>query len=262
MSREVVVVIDLGGTRVRLGHVVDGMPAEASWVRSTDVLRTSAPVEALAEWVRAYSAQAALTPTSVVIGVPVSLDQDFDRVLSSPNIPALEGVHLATQLAASLHARVLLERDIALLLQGEWVAGAGRNARSLLGVFIGTGVGGAFLQNGVPYRGASGGALEIGHIPIRDEGRRCVCGNLDCLEAYASGHHLQRLHSAHAVPFDALFIADPAMNGFPRAFFESYVREHLRSPRPAERFALAWSELGSRAALYGAQQVLERRGAP
>lgn len=292
------VVADLGGTHLRLGHVLDTGPAEDSWVRSTDAVRTSSPVETLSASVREYAARAAIAPTGLVMGVPVSLDDDFDRVLSSPNISALEGVSLATALERALGLPVLLERDIALLLQGEWVAGAGRDAASLLGVFIGTGVGGAFLLNGIPYRGASRGALEIGHIPIRDEGRRCVCGNVDCLEAYASGHHLRELQAAHGVPYEALFMADrppalveardrmvrdlacavatavnlldpervvvgggiPSMNGFPRRRFEAVVRDHLRRPRPAERLDLAWSALGSRAALYGAQRVLALRG--
>lgn len=295
--RRAVVVADLGGTHLRLGHLVDGTPAEDEWVRSTDDVRSSAPVETLSASVQAYAARAGIVPARLVMGVPVSLDDDFDRVLSSPNIPGLEGVRLASALEAALGVPVLLERDIALLLQGEWLAGAGREATSLLGVFIGTGVGGAFLLNGIPFRGASRGALEIGHIPVRDEGRRCVCGNTDCLEAYASGHHLRELQTAHGVPFEALFMATeptalvdarqrmvrdlaravatavnildpervvvgggiPAMTGFPRGPFEAVVRQHVRRPRPAERFDLAWSTLGSRAALFGARRVLALR---
>lgn len=292
-----VVVIDLGGTYMRFGHLVNGVPAAASWIAPTVRLREGDPVEALAEAVGNYREQERLAPAALVAGVPVSLDAAFDGVLSSPNIPALEGVPLASRLRAALGVEVLLERDIALLLQGEWLAGAGRGAASLLGVFIGTGVGGAFLLDGEPYRGASGGALEIGHIPVRHEGRRCVCGNLDCLEAYASGHRLRELQRSHGVPFEQLFLAPgppgltegrgrvvddlaravatavnlldpevvllgggiPAMNGFPRGPFEATVRAHLRRPVPAGHVALRWAALGSRAALFGARCVLERR---
>lgn len=297
MSRDEVVVVDLGGTHVRFGHLDDGQPAEASWVQPTEPLRQGDPVEALARAIRAYVERAGLRPSGVVLGVPVSLGPDFDRVLSSPNIRGLEGLPLASQLRRALGVEVWLERDIALLLEGEWLAGAGRRADSLLGVFIGTGVGGAFLRQGEPYRGASGGAVEIGHIPIRDEGRLCVCGNRDCLEAYASGHQLRRLHTAYGVPLDGLFAVDapsglvearerivgdlaravatainlldpevaligggiPTMAGFPRSAFERRVRAHLRRPVPAEHVALAWARLGWRAALHGAHLLLERR---
>lgn len=299
MSRETVVVIDIGGTYLRFGHLQDRVPATAGKVVRTEALRVADPVAALARELGGYAEQQGLQPTAVVAGVPVSLDPGFDVVLSSPNIPQLERLPLATLLAAALGVEVWLERDIALLLQGEWAAGAGGRADSLLGIFMGTGVGGAFLQGGEPYRGASGGAVEIGHIPVRHEGRRCVCGNLDCLEAYASGHRLRELQATHGVGYDELFLVErpeglarelgrlvedlaravataidildpevalmgggvPAMPGFPRRRFEAIVRAHLRRPVPATSVALVWAALGSQAALHGAGQVLQRRRA-
>jgi allose kinase len=263
----------------------------------TDRLRVPDPVEAMAQILTDYTLRLGLTPEAAVLGVPVSPDRDLDKVLSSPNIPQLEGLFFASELARRLGYPVYLERDIALLLLGEYQAGAAKGAGSALGVFFGTGVGAAMLLNGKPYRGYSVG-LELGHIPIRSEGRVCVCGNTDCLEAYASGHILVELSAQSGIPLGSLFarrresgflsralkrfVHDqayavatainlfdpevcvigggiPRMSEYPRRLFELTVKEHLRRPYPRETVRIAWAELGSRAALYGALEVLRQR---
>ncbi|NLG35477.1 MAG: ROK family protein, partial [Lentisphaerae bacterium] len=63
--------------------------------------------------------------------------------------------------------------------------GAGRGARTLLGVFPGTGIGGGCVYDGKLLRGKTGSAMEIGHVPVRENGRLCGCGRRGCLEALA-----------------------------------------------------------------------------
>jgi glucokinase len=69
---------------------------------------------------------------------------------------------------------------------GELRTGAARGARDVLGVFIGTGIGGGLILNGALYRGFSKGAGEVGHMVVEAGGPRCGCGNRGCLEALAS----------------------------------------------------------------------------
>ncbi|MCL6527863.1 MAG: ROK family protein [Thermaceae bacterium] len=310
-----VLVGDVGGTKIGLGHLSKA-PASKAWVPGggkgveplpsslnplelipTDRLRVPDPVEAMAQILGEYTEKHALEPQAAVLGVPVSPDRDLDRVLSSPNIPQLEGLWLASALRQRLGYPVYLERDIALLLLGEYRAGSAKGANSVLGVFFGTGVGAAMLLDGKPYRGYSVG-LELGHIPIRSEGRVCVCGNTDCLEAYASGHTLVELSSQSEIPLSRLFarrresgflsralkrfVHDqayavatainlfdpevcvigggiPAMSEYPQRLFELTVLEHLRRPYPRETVRMAWAALGPRAALYGALEVLSQR---
>jgi glucokinase len=57
-------------------------------------------------------------------------------------------------------------------------------------LFVGSGVGSAIIANGQPMRGAFGVAGEFGHVKVVRDGRRCGCGELGCLEAYAGGHNL------------------------------------------------------------------------
>ena len=67
---------------------------------------------------------------------------------------------------------------------GEFKLGAGKPYRSLLGVFWGTGVGGGLVLEGKRWLGR-GAAGEIGHMVVREGGRRCPCGRRGCMEAYA-----------------------------------------------------------------------------
>lgn len=295
---ETVLVADIGGTKIGLGHVGQA-PGRDLEVISTDLLRVSDPAEAIAGALEAYAARQGLSPTTAVLGVPVSPDRDLDQVLSSPNIPQLEGIRLASALTQRLGYPVYLERDIALLLLGEYRAGAAQGASSALGVFFGTGVGAAMLFGGKPYRGFSVG-LEIGHIPIRGEGKVCVCGNVDCLEAYACGHTLREWSRQSEIPVAELFLRRaenpwldqallefvrdeayavatainlldpevcvigggiPQMAGYPRETFMQTVTDHLRRPYPQETVRLGWAKLGSSTVLYGALAVLEQRGA-
>lgn len=295
-----VLVADIGGTKIALGHAQSGQVSNELDVRSSDALRVANPVAALEQTVRDYCASHGLASLdAVVIGVPASLDRDLDTVLSSPNIVQLEQLKLSSGLRERLSVPVFLERDINLLLLGEYRAGVAQRSSSVLGAFFGTGVGASLLVNGAPYRGYSVG-LELGHIPFGFEGRRCVCGNTDCLEAYACGHILRELSTRYGIPVEALFtrrsadsaldsrLSDlvrdqarsmatainlfdpetavvgggiPNMTDFPQAAFFETVRQHLRRPYPRETVTLDWARLGSAAAIHGALAVLEQRTA-
>jgi allose kinase len=276
---------------MRFGHLTEGQVHSSRWRLTTGELRAGQPVTSLTHAIRRYAKERRLALQSIVMGVPVSLGLEHDLVLSSTNIPGLEGLQLATLLRRELNCPVRLERDITLLLMGEWLVGAARQSRSSLGVFIGTGVGASFLNGPRPFRGHSGAALELGHIPVGSEGRLCVCGNFDCLEAYASGHVLRALAQEHQVELASIFeqghpaelrkrldmfvrylalavatainLFDPQttvvgggiprMSGFPRGLFRRFVFAHLRQPIPARAVSLRWAELGWQAALHGAR---------
>lgn len=296
MTTSTSVVIDIGGTHVRLGHLIGTTAHSELTVLDTESLRRGEPLDVLERAIRTYADHHDLSPAAVVLGVPFTPDPEMDTALSSPNIRNLEGLPIGSRLSERLGIPVRLERDINLLLLGEWRAGAAYGYSDVFGMFIGTGIGGCFLQNGTPFRGSTGAALELGHIPIRGEGRICVCGNTDCLEAYACGRVLTDIASAHELAIDRVFIDGqrskanealreftrdlayalatainlfqpelavvgggiPAMEGFPRDDFERIFYDHLRKPVPAETVEFKWAELGSLAALGGAATLLSR----
>lgn len=295
MSDPITAVIDVGGTHVRVGALGGGHPLPGLLRRSTDLLRADDPVAALARMVAEVAERHGRPVAHVVLGLPTTFDARMELVRSSPNIPQIEGLRLSVALSHRLGCPVTAERDIVLLGLGEWAAGAGARAATMLGVFMGTGVGGCFLIDGAPYRGASGGVVEVGHIPIRADGRVCVCGNTDCLEAYACGNVLAALAAEAAVPVGEIFAHRPpgiasrlddfvrdfayalatAVNlmdpvrlvigggipsapSFPRDALAATVRAHLRRPAPAESVEIAFATLGGEAALYGAASLPTR----
>jgi len=85
---------------------------------------------------------------------------------------------------------VTLDNDANCATVGEWWLGAARGGKNVVGITIGTGIGGGLIINGELYHGASDVAGEIGHTTIDVNGRHCKCGNYGCLEAYASGPNI------------------------------------------------------------------------
>jgi glucokinase len=124
--------------------------------------------------------------SGVGIGAPGPLDRARGIVLLTPNLgwtllPLRDLVGGAVRLPATL------DNDANCAIYGEWWVGAAKGARYVVGLTIGTGIGGGIVVDGKLYHGTSDIAGEIGHTTIDSTGRRCKCGNYGCLEAYASG---------------------------------------------------------------------------
>ncbi|HEX9611135.1 MAG TPA: ROK family protein, partial [Gemmatimonadales bacterium] len=94
---------------------------------------------------------------------------------------------LRDRIADALKLPAALDNDANCAIFGEWWRGAAQGVKHVVGLTIGTGVGGGIVLGGEIYHGASDVAGEIGHMTIEANGRRCKCGNDGCLEAYASG---------------------------------------------------------------------------
>src|SRR5690606_24817367 len=122
----------------------------------------------------------------VGIGSPGPLDRKTGIVINTPNL-GWRNFPLRDLIANGVHLPATLDNDANCATYGEWWLGAGRNADTLVGLTMGTGIGGGIFLNGELYRGVSEVAGEIGHMTSASTGRRCNCGNYGCLEAYASG---------------------------------------------------------------------------
>jgi glucokinase len=106
------------------------------------------------------------------------------------NVPELGGVPMARLLSRALGVPAAVDNDVNALALGESAWGAGRGARSLVLLALGTGVGGGIVIDGRLYRGAAGFGGELGHVPVKFDGRACVCGARGCLKAYVAGPDL------------------------------------------------------------------------
>ena len=188
--------IDLGGTKIQ-AVVVDAQHVVLGQARRPTPT-TGGPagiVEAMAGALREAAAAAALDSaelTHVGVGSPGAVDAAAGTVSSAKNLPDWAGTYaLGPQLGAQLGTRVALGNDVQVATDAEAALGAGRDHRSMLGVFWGTGVGGGIVLDGRPWVGR-GGAGELGHVVVKVDGERCPCGRRGCVEAYAGRNALER----------------------------------------------------------------------
>ena len=122
----------------------------------------------------------------VGIGCPGSIDRTSGLVRTTPNLGWVD-YPISRKIANALQLPTVLDNDANCATYAEWWRGAGQGVEHLVGITVGTGVGGGVMLGGRIMRGASGSAGEVGHTTIDLNGRRCSCGNYGCLEAYASG---------------------------------------------------------------------------
>jgi glucokinase len=143
---------------------------------------------AIAATLREAAAAAELDTSAlrgVGIGSPGEIDVAAGTVSQARNLPGWEGTFaLAAEVSEQIGASVRLGNDVQVATDAEVALGAGRAYGSLLGVFWGTGVGGAVVLGRKAWLGR-GIAGELGHVVVVQDGRRCPCGRLGCLEAYA-----------------------------------------------------------------------------
>lgn len=123
---------------------------------------------------------------AVGVGAPGPMSHAEGVIYSAPNLPGWENVPLRGQLAQAAGLPVSLENDANAAAYGEFAAGAGRDARSLVMITLGTGIGGGIVLDGALWRGHFDNAGEIGHTLAIPDGRACPCGQRGCLERYAS----------------------------------------------------------------------------
>lgn len=124
------------------------------------------------------------------IGVPGIVDSQ-NHILATPNIN-LAGFPLCAKLSKKFHVKVVAGNDVNLGLLGEQWLGAGKKIKNIIGIFPGTGVGGAILIDGKLIIGTQGAAAEIGHMIICPDGPMCSCGNHGCLEALTGRWAIER----------------------------------------------------------------------
>ena len=190
-----IVGVDLGGTTINTGVV--------SWDGERVLGMHTAPTEAekgpkyvvdkiigmVRESMRVATEEGGLGRDAIAgvgIGSPGPLDRATGTVIETPNL-GWRNFPLRDLVANAVGLPAELDNDANAATIGEWWVGAGRDVETMVGVTLGTGIGGGIVFGGKVYHGASDVAGEIGHMSIDSTGRKCKCGNYGCLEAYASG---------------------------------------------------------------------------
>ncbi len=190
-----IVGVDLGGTNI----VVGAMPVDGSREYALRSQPTAAEqgadavidriVRMILDVIEATSAETGASRKDFLgigIGSPGPIDRGRGVVVVTPNL-GWRNFPLRQVVSDRVGLPATLDNDANCATIGEWWCGAARGGRDVVGLTIGTGIGGGLILEGALYHGASDVAGEIGHTTIDVTGRRCKCGNYGCLEAYASG---------------------------------------------------------------------------
>jgi glucokinase len=184
--------IDLGGTNFRVAIVDD--EHELVTHRKESVGEPRDPETIVERCARVVEELAAGNGGSVGVGIAAMLHGRQGDIAVSPHL-RWRDVPFGSMLAKRLGDRFVvgIYNDVNAIVYGEGVAGAGRGSRDLLGVFVGTGIGGGLIVNGQLVEGATNTAGEIGHCKVRwdDDAAPCACGNRGCVEAYCGGTYVQ-----------------------------------------------------------------------
>lgn len=185
--------LDLGATNLKWAVVAH---ADGGWTTLADdrvPTRIVADEDAVPAGVVAQLAEVAAAAAaawgpvaSVGIGVPGLYDPVHGTTRFLVNIPGpWAGHQVAGPVAAAVGVPAFLINDARAFGLAELRLGAGRGAASMIGLTLGTGVGGVLAIDGRVRQGLDGTAGEIGHQTIDPDGPWCGCGNRGCVEAYA-----------------------------------------------------------------------------
>jgi len=181
VSDPAVVGIDLGGTNVRAGLVVDGRLAV---VRSVPVRAQGAMEDVLGDLFNAVDPLMGPGVAGIGAGVPSVIDLRTGTVYDVQNIPSWKKVPLKALLEERYRLPVCVNNDANSFAAGEKHFGKLRPFDHGVGLIVGTGLGAGIIANGRLYSGVNCGAGEFGMLPYLDRN----------FEAYASGQYFERVH--------------------------------------------------------------------
>lgn len=143
--------------------------------------------------------QADIAVRAVGIATAGQVDARHGRILYATDIiPGYTGTEVGQRLSERLHLPVAVENDVNAAAMGEMAESPLRSKKHVILLTIGTGIGGALVEEGKVLRGAWGSAGEIGHIILEVGGRPCTCGSRGCFEQYASATALVRDYAGAA----------------------------------------------------------------
>jgi glucokinase len=185
--------IDVGGTFTKMAAVTEAgrvrleekLPSQVEAGPASFVDRVSGVVE---RWI-----EQGLRPLGAGLGLAGDVDSRRGELRFTPNLGGWDGFPFKRALERRLKTRVVVDNDANAAVWGGYVAELKRKPRDVVGITLGTGVGGGLVLGGRLHRGATGSAGEIGHTKVAPGGELCHCGGRGCLEAYAGSYGILRL---------------------------------------------------------------------
>ncbi|MBI4328081.1 MAG: ROK family protein [Chloroflexi bacterium] len=187
-KQEFLVGVDLGGTKILAGVFSTQVRCLGRTKISTKAQRgPDAVIERIARCVQDAVDECDLDlkhVKGVGIGAPGSVDFEAGKVIMAPNL-GWQNVPLKKELEKIIGLPVFVENDGTMCTLGVHTCELDAKPRSMIGIFIGTGIGAGLIIEGKLYSGFNGTAGEIGHMILEVGGPKCNCGNQGCFEALA-----------------------------------------------------------------------------
>jgi|UniRef100_A0A7V3VS94 glucokinase len=184
--------IDLGGTKIAMGIVdEEGKISKRKTIDTNVTNGFENIVERMAEAAKELIKNDQIPIAG--IGSPGSIDHEKGVVRFSPNFPGWIDVPLGPRLSEKLGIRVVVENDANAFAVGEKWFGVAKGYTNVLGITLGTGVGGGIICDSRVFRGSTGIGAELGHVIVKPNGYLCGCGNHGCLETIASATGISRI---------------------------------------------------------------------
>lgn len=179
MSKRHAIGLRLDGSYIRVALVgEDGeIIRKIKQPSSSDILDTS---------YRAIEAIKNSEIAGIGIGVAGLVDRKNGIVLISPNLPAVEGIRIVREIQNRYGVPTIIENDTNVSALGEKVSGAGKSFNNFVLLTLDAGIGGGIINQGRMLNISA----ELGHMSINAEGQKCPCGNIGCLENYASARSM------------------------------------------------------------------------
>lgn len=186
-----VVGVDLGGTKILAGVFGSSLDENLGLAKlSTKSQRgVERVVERIARCVQDAVDEADLSMKQIAgigIGAPGAVDFNAGTVIFAPNMEGWKDIALKKELEKELGVPVFVENDCNISALGVYVKELKSKPHSMVGIFVGTGIGGGLIINGELYSGFGHTAGEIGHMVLEVSGPKCGCGTKGCFEALAS----------------------------------------------------------------------------
>ncbi|MBS4217152.1 ROK family glucokinase [Bacillus sp. FJAT-49711] len=189
--------IDIGGTSVKLAFLTELGDVVHKWEIPTNIADNGSSIisdigkavhEKLAELNVPHDRLKAAG-----VGAPGPIDQEKGVMFEAVNLGWPDNFPLRDLMQEAVGVPVAIENDANSAALGEMWKGAGKGAKDLIAITLGTGVGGGVIVNGDIVHGAKGAAGEIGHITaVPQGGYMCNCGKTGCLETVASATGIVR----------------------------------------------------------------------
>ena len=186
--------IDLGGTFIKFVALDEKMvPGETFQVPTPPDGGADGVVEQMAAGAEALIRDQEIAREDILgvgIGSPGPIEISAGTIISLPNIPGLDGCPIRDRVSRRLGLPAVLENDANAAAYGEYVCGAGKEARDMVMLTLGTGLGSGIILDGRVLHGSHEIGGEIGHMIVQPGGERCGCGQRGCLERYASATYM------------------------------------------------------------------------